>query len=140
MNATNIPDRKTLITELKSACNNDTLLTPKHDINGFLVLEKYRSVLTHEASSSLKELINSEQYELEAYYNKTHKKYSYHLIPYDTGSYSVLGLGILSGSLETSGSFDSYLVVSGSSKGSEGWHIYSENLIKIQEQEFICKL
>lgn len=126
-----ILDRQSLISELKSASNSGSLLTPKHDPNLSLTYASFRTVLTQEASSSLKALIDSEKYGIEVYYNKQHKKYSYKLIPFDSSSYTTIGLGIQSGSLEQSGSFDTYLVVSSSL---DGWHIYSEDSLKMQLQ------
>lgn len=131
MNSQTYLDRATLISQLKFACNNNTLLTYKHDPNNTFISEEFRSVLTQQASASLEELINSEKYHLDAYYNTKHQKYSYMLTPFDSGSYSIVGLGIPSGSSRYSGSFDSYLVVSGSS---DGWHIYSQNLDVIKAQ------
>lgn len=123
-------DRQSLVNELKNASNSGSLLTPKHDPNSHLTYDRFRTVLTTQASGSLQQLINSEQYDFEAYYNSQHQKYCYRLMPYDSGSYTTVGLGIPSGSSETSGSFDTFLIASGSS----GWHIYSEDFAKMQSQ------
>lgn len=123
--------REDLIREIKEAANSGSLLIPKHDINSKTSYASFRTVLTQSASSSLQELINSEEYDLEAYYNNFHKKYAYKLTPYDTSSYNTVGLGIPSGSLTTIGSFDTFLLVSGSANG---WHIYAEDSLKIKEQ------
>jgi hypothetical protein len=136
-------DRQSLIGQLKIASDLGSLLTPKHDPNSGLTYGNFRTVLTQQASGSLQQLIDSEQYDFEAYYNNQHRKYSYKLIPHDSGSYTTVGLGIQSGSLETRGSFDTFLIASGSS---DGWHIYSEDSIKMQSQladnkiEFKAKL
>ena len=115
--------RPNLIKKLKEAKDSNTLLTPKHDPNGGLTLDRFRSVLTQQSSASLADLIESEAYDLHAYYNKNHRKHFYTLQPHDTSSYSTVGLGIPSGSLTPSGSFDTFLIAS----GSEGFHIFSEN-------------
>lgn len=51
------------------------------------------------------------------------------LTPHDTGSYTTVGLGIPSGSLATSRSYDKFYLVSG---GNEGWHIYAEDSERIR--------
>lgn len=130
-------DRRKLIDLLKSAVNSDTLLTYKHDPNSGLVYAKFRSVLTQQASGSLKRLINSEEYDLKAYYDNQHKKHFYTLLPHDSGSYTTIGLGIPSGSLIPTGSLDTFMVVSGSS---DGWHIYSEDSAKIQSDAMSNKI
>ncbi len=124
-------DRQSLITELKNASKSGSLLTPKHDPNSGMTYAKFRTVLTQQASGSLQQLIESEQYDLEAYYNNQHQKYSYKLIPNDSGSYTTVGLGIPSGSLETIGLFDTFLIAP---SNSNGWHIYSEDSAKMQSQ------
>jgi hypothetical protein len=124
-------DRQSLITELKNASNSGSLLTLKHDPNSGVTWKRFRTVLTQQASGSLQNLIESEQYDFEAYYNNQHQKYSYKLIPYESSSFTTVGLGIPSGSLETTGSFDTFLIASGST---DGWHIYSEDSAKMQSQ------
>ena len=65
-------NKQKIIKQLKNASNSGSLLTPKHDPNSGQIFKKFRTVLTQEASGSLQALINSEEYELEAYYNKKH--------------------------------------------------------------------
>ena|ERR1017187_3015123 len=79
-------NRQDLISNLKNAANSGTLLIPKHDPNSGISYAGFRTVLTQDASGSLQELINSEKYNLEAYLNKQHNKYSYTLFPYDSSS------------------------------------------------------
>jgi len=135
--------REELINVLKVAANSGSLLTPKHDPNSGIKLDKFRTVLTQEASASLQSLINSEKYGFDVYFNNRHLKYSYKLLPLDSGSYSTVGFGIQPNSAEQSGSFDAFLVVSGSV---DGWHIYSEssdslkNQIENRQIEFITKI
>ncbi|MBZ5859434.1 hypothetical protein [Flavihumibacter profundi] len=121
-------NKEELIKELKAGAKSGSLLTPKHDPNSGLTYASFRTVLTQDASSSLQELINSEEYELYGYYSIKHRKYSYALIPNDSGSYTTVGLGILSGSLDTTGSFDTFIFASGSQNG---WHVYSEDSQKM---------
>jgi hypothetical protein len=115
--------RVSLIQELKNAVPNDTLLNAKHDPNGTIMWAKFRTVLSSQASASLAEMINSENYELHAYFNSKHNKYCYAVLPNDSSSYTPAGLDVPYGSLIPSGSYDTFLVSSGSK---DGWHVYGE--------------
>lgn len=53
-----IKTRNEYIQEWKLADTSGSLLTPKHDPNGKIVYDKYRTVLTPEFSSSLHSFID----------------------------------------------------------------------------------
>jgi hypothetical protein len=125
--------RVSLIKELKNALADDTLLSAKHDPNATIMWAKFRTVLSPQASASLAEMINSENYELHAYFNGKHNKYCYTVLPRDSSSYTPVGLGVPSGSLTPSGSHDTFLVCSGSK---DGWHIYGERSQDIETWVF----
>lgn len=120
-------DLKQLKKDLKDAVKNKTLLTAKHDpINLGTTYPFYRTVLSHEASSSLETLINSEDYIVHEYENtkSNHNPYYMKIIPNSSSSFSIPASGITAHSVFASSILDSLIVVSGSS---QGWHIFGEN-------------
>lgn len=123
--------RNDLIDHLKNAAASGSLLTPKHDPNSGITWASFRTVLTIPASASLQNLIESEKYDLRGYFSHMHGKHSYVLTPHDSASYTPVGLGIPSGSNATTGSYDTFLIVSGSA---DGWHLYSEDSDRMNTQ------
>ena len=120
--------------QMKTEVSNNSLLTPKHDPNNLsTTYSKYRTVLSHEASSSLATLINSEDYTVHEYENQNpfHGPYYMQIIPNPSSSFSIAASGVTAHSPVASTALDSLIVVSGSS---QGWHIYGEDSLEIQNK------
>ena len=120
-------DTFNLITEWKKEADADRLLTWKHDPNNMTYSpDKTRTVVSYQVSSSLKDLIHSEDYEIEKYYDVNHPDEGgfYILKPSPSVGFKYLGHVIEAGSFDLKGSLDRLLIVSGSS---QGWHIAAED-------------
>ncbi len=129
--------------ELTDAVNNNTLLTPKHDPNNLnTIYSTYRSVLSHEASSSLCNLINSGNYTVHQFENTNpnHTPYYMKIIPNSGSSFSIAASGVNANSSVASTVLDSLVIVSGSSIG---WHMFgvdnAEILNKVTNGDLIDK-
>lgn len=115
------------IDNIKPAIENGTLLTAKHDPN--LVetqYHDYRSVLTLEASASLKSFILSGNYGLTCYHDNKYPNGAgyFEITPSDTAAFTIAGYGVVSSSLENNTNLDRLVIVSGSKTG---WHLYAED-------------
>lgn len=118
---------KDLKKELNEAVDNNTLLTGKHDPNNLsLIMKDFRSVISHEVSSSLSAFIKSGNYTVHEYENQNPKHVPYYMkiIPGSGTTFNVAGSGITSYSTIPSSVLDTLIVVSGSNIG---WHIFAEN-------------
>lgn len=127
-------DLNTFKQQMKTEVSNNSLLTPKHDPNNLsTIYSGYRTVLSHEASASLATLINSEDYTVNAYENQnpSHGPYYMHIIPNPSSSFSIAASGVTAHSPVASTVLDSLIVVSGSS---QGWHIFGEDSLEIQNK------
>jgi hypothetical protein len=119
-------DREEAIDEWSDAAEVGTLLTPKHDSNNVtdMVLSQYRSVCSLEVSGSLKEFIDSKDYDIYRYDDTKYPMGAglYEVIPRDSSRFTDLGAGVPPLSTETMGSMDRLAFVSGSNLG---WHFYA---------------
>jgi len=119
---------------MKNEVSNNSLLTPKHDPNKLsTTYSSYRTVLSLEASASLATLINSEDYTVHEFENQNplHGPYYMRIIPNPSSSFSIAASGVTAHSPVASTVLDSLIVVSGSSNG---WHIYGEDSLEIQNK------
>jgi len=109
-----------LIIAWGNAIDSDTFLAPKHDPNNLSVaLDKFRTVLSHEASSSLETFIRSGDYTVREFEDKNYSKL-YEIIPSENSPFLIAGSGIQSGSIIPSDSRDRLVIVSGSKQGWRG--------------------
>jgi len=125
-------NKEELIKYLKEAANNNTLLTPKHDPNNLgITFPSYRSVLSHQASSSLQNFINSEEYKIHEYENTKSQqgKYYFKITPNNESHFSVPASGVTAHSSFASSVLDCLVVVSGST---QGWHIFGSDHKEIE--------
>jgi hypothetical protein len=127
-------DLNTFKQQMKNEVSNNSLLTPKHDPNNLsTTYSTYRTVLSHEASASLATLINSEDYTVHEYENQnpSHGPYYMRIIPNPSYSFSIAASGVTAHSPVASTVLDSLIIVSGSS---QGWHIFGEDSLDIQNK------
>ncbi|MBK7537567.1 MAG: hypothetical protein IPI49_19785 [Myxococcales bacterium] len=119
-------DRAELTKEWSKAAQSGSLLTNKHDPNGYVTRCAYRTVLTQEMSSSLERFVKSGAYSINYYRDKDYPNGPgyFEVVPASGSGFSVVGSGILSGSLEPSAMLDRLIFVSGSQ---QGWHVYAES-------------
>lgn len=111
---------------------NGTLLTPKHDPNTITTpYDKFRSVVSHEVSSSMETLLVTEQFDVIRYEDKDHLTGAgyYEVIIYPSMGITASGFGVPSGSITYSGVLDRLAFFSGSN---QGWHVISETSSNIQ--------
>jgi len=128
-------NRSELIATWVKSADDDTLLTSKHDPNTLYYFpEQTRSVVSYEVSSSLKEFIHSEDYEIEVYHDVKHPGEGGYFIlkPGSTFRFKSLGHSIAVGSFSLHGSKDRLLIVSGSE---QGWHIAAEDYENVKRRE-----
>lgn len=119
--------RKDFITQLTAAAATGKLLTPKHDPNNAsTVYRSFRTILSHDLSSSLESFITGGMYSVTCYSDSKFPNGAgfFELIPHPDSGFSVVGSSIASGSIEPSGTLDRLVVVSGSL---QGWHLMAES-------------
>ena len=124
-------NKNDLILQWSAAVDSGSLLTPKHDPTGlYIAWNKFRTVLTLEASASLGGYIKSGSYSIRVFEDSKFPASSglYEVVPSGSAPFSVAGSGVQSGSITPSGSYDR-LVVAHSKK--EGWHVYAEDSTRI---------
>ena len=124
-------NKNDLLTQWSSALDSGSFLTAKHDPTGLaLSWDKFRTVLSTDASSSLASYIKSGDYGIRVFEDRKFPGTSgfYEIVPSGSYPFSVAGSGVPSGSITPSGSYDR-LVVAHSKK--YGWHVYAEDSSRI---------
>ncbi|MCB0641247.1 MAG: hypothetical protein KDC44_06385 [Phaeodactylibacter sp.] len=111
-----------------------SFLTPKHDPNHLhLTFPGFRSVVTHQFSSSLKPMFEQGAFDLDVYINhETRYTGSYYCIlkPHNGGN-RVVGNAVRGNSINHSHTMDTIAAFSGSQ---QGWHCVAENSATIQSK------
>lgn len=120
--------------QLRDAASANSLLMPKHDPNQLSTTHSsYRTVLSHEASSSLKRFIDSDDYSVDYYQNLRPGLGNHYcrIIPKDNSHFSIAASGVTAHSNFASTALDSLVVVSGPT---QGWHVFGEDSIEIENK------
>lgn len=134
-----------LIADLTQACNDDTLMTRKHDPQylGQATWGTYRTVLSYDLAKAdrLLNFLTSGNYDVIEYENldPKHPSKYFEIIPTDT-LFSVPASGVNSYDLVPSVALDRLIAVKGNNKG---WHLFGENsaeiIIKCKSGKLRCK-
>jgi hypothetical protein len=137
-----IMDKKILMSDLIQACNDNTLMTPKHDpLNlGKATWGTYRTVLSYDLAKAdnLLNFVSSGNYDIIEYENldPNHPPEYFEIIPTDT-IFSIPASGVNSCDLYPSVALDRLVVVKGSKNG---WHMFGENAANITSKQKNSKL
>jgi hypothetical protein len=126
--------KKNVVDELSKACDENTLMTSKHDPDnlGKLTWGSYRTVLSYDMASNLESFIKSESYDLIEYENldTRHPSKYIEFIPTDS-SFSVPASGVGPDDLHPSEALDRLVAVWGNS---QGLHLFGEASSKINDR------
>ena len=120
-------DKDEVKNRLRTAAQNNLLLTPKHDpANLSTTYSKYRTVLSHDLAQNLDEFIESGEYIVREQYNNLYPNTPYYLEiePYSGSTFSVPASGVAPYSPFASTALDRIVAVSGTT---QGWHIFGED-------------
>lgn len=118
--------------QLKTAVDNGTLLTPKHDpYNLGTTYSSYRTVLSYDLADNLDRFISSGDYSVKRYENV---KYSdspnyFEITPKPDSGFSIPSSGVTANSIFASTRIDKIVAVSGKTGG---WHLFGEDSAIIQ--------
>ena len=123
--------KEELRSEWLTAIDNRTFLIEKHDPNSLEnTSDRYKTVVTHEVSASLKDFIKSDDYSVQQYYDRNFNSNYFEIVP-TSGSFTVTGGEVLPFNDFTGSHCDRLVVVSGSSVG---WHVYAEDSNEIRNK------
>ena len=115
------------------AATDGTLLAPKHDPSSLgTIYTRYRTVLSYELADSLSGFLSSGEYRLREYHNMSFPnspKYI-EIEPNPGSTFSVPASGVNMNSPFATSAVDRLILVSGTS---QGWHIFGESSIVIQQ-------
>ena len=127
-------DRNQLITSWGQVAESGNLLISKHDPNDLgVVLNKYRSVISYELSSSLEGFIKSGEYTINQYADTRYPGGSgyFEIIPNAGSTFSVPGSGVPAFSTTPTEALDRLIMVYGYKLG---WHVHAETSSVIQNE------
>ena len=111
-------------------------MTLKHDPNNLNIsYQSYRSVLSHQLASNLKEFIKSEDYQIKEYENlkQSGSPLYIEIIPNDDSLFSVPASGVAANSFTPTEPLDRIVAVSGFE---QGWHLFGESEKTILQKIF----
>lgn len=122
------------VEHLKSASQNGSLLTPKHDPNNLsTVYTSYRTVISHDAASKLDWFIDSKQFKVVEFENTKYPNSPIYMeIEPNPSTLSPAGSGVPPSSPMASTVVDRIIAVSGQNLG---WHIFAEDSQEIAKKE-----
>jgi len=123
--------KEEIISHWSAALDSGSFLTAKHDAASLsITFEKFRTVLSPEASSSLTSFIKSGNYAIRHYEDNNYPAGCgiFEIVPSGDTPFIVAGSGVQSGSLTPSGTYDRLVVVDGPQQGP---HVYAEDSSRI---------
>jgi len=119
-------DRKELIASWGQAAESGSLLIRKHDPNHLAITySTYRSVISHDLSSSLESFIKSGEYTINQYSDTKYAGGSgyFEIIPNAASTFSVPGSGVPAFSTTPNAPLDRLIMVHGYKLG---WHVNAQ--------------
>jgi len=112
---------------LKTAAENGTLMTPKHDpYNLGTIYSSFRTVLSYDLADNLERFIKSGNYSVKKYENKMYPDSPnyFEITPNADSGFSIPSSGVTANSIFASTTVDKIVAISGKTSG---WHIFGED-------------